>query len=84
MWNWFKKKRDNRDEEYVSIWKNDFSDCISADYLPGYSVCQNKNNNTCRYVARYAGMTLCSNPHHKSFIPAGAKPFNPRKGQFLD
>ncbi len=83
MWYWFKKKRQKKgEEEYVSIWKSDFSDCVSADYLPDYSVCQNKNNATCRYVARYAGMTLCSNPEHKSFIPEGAEPFNPHKGRF--
>ncbi|MCK4564391.1 MAG: hypothetical protein KAU94_06935 [Verrucomicrobia bacterium] len=83
MWCWFKKKRQNKgEEEYVSIWKSDFSDCVSADYLPDYSVCQNKNNATCRYVARYASMTLCSNPEHKSFIPEGAEPFNPHKGRF--
>ena len=83
MRNWFKKKRQNKgEEEYVSIWKSDFSDCVSADYLPDYSVCQNENNVTCRYVARYAGMTLCSNPEHKSFIPEDAEPFNPHKGRF--
>lgn len=85
MWRWFNKKKQNsKEEEYESVWKSDFSDCISADYLPGYSVCQNDNNVTCRYVARYAGMILCSNPEHKSFIPEGAEPFNPHKGQFLD
>lgn len=80
MWNWFRKKRNIRDEEEVSMWKIEFSDCVCADYLPGYSVCNNENNLTCRYVARYAGMTLCSHPDHKSFIPADAKPFNPRTG----
>ena len=76
MW-WFKKKR-MTDKEYKSIWKDDFSDCITADYLPNYSVCQNKNNMTCRFLAHYSGMQLCSNPAHKSFIPEGAEPFNPR------
>jgi len=80
---WFKKKKPNK-EEYVSIWKEDFSDCIAADYLPSYSVCQNKNNTTCRYVARYVGMTLCSNPIHKTFIPAGAEPYNPQESRFSD
>ncbi len=75
MW-WFKKKK-QVEEEYVSIWKEDFSDCITADYLPSYSVCQNENNASCRHVALYAGMQLCGNPEHKSFIPEGAEPFNP-------
>ncbi len=79
MW-WFKKKKPV-EEEYVSIWKDDFSDCVSADYLPSYSVCQTKDNTSCRYVARYADMLLCSNPDHKSFIPEGAEQFDPRKFQ---
>ena len=83
MWNWFRKKK-VEEEEYVSIWKSDFSECVAADYLPNYSVCQSKNNATCRYIAHYAGMTLCSNPKHKSFIPEGAERFNPHKGQFSD
>lgn len=79
MWGWFKKKRAEQAVEQVSVWKNDFSDCVAADYLPGYSVCQSENNMTCRYVTRYAGMTLCSNPDHKAFIPVGSEPFNPRR-----
>jgi hypothetical protein len=79
---WFKKKKSPVEEEYVSVWKHDFSDCIAADYLPSYSVCQNKNNTSCRYVAHYAGMMLCANPIHKSFIPEDAEPFNPHEGRF--
>lgn len=81
---WFKKKKKPNKGEYVSIWKDDFSDCVAADYLPSYSVCRNENNTTCRYVARYAGVTLCSNPSHKTFIPAGAEPFTPQEGRFSD
>ena len=79
MW-WFKKKK-VAEKEFKSIWKDDFSDCIAADYLPNYSVCQNENNSSCRFVAHYAGMLLCSNPSHKRFIPADAEPFNPRMRQ---
>ncbi|MCF7816535.1 MAG: hypothetical protein K9M54_01535 [Kiritimatiellales bacterium] len=82
MWWLFKKKKKPDEDDYVSIWKHDFSDCVAADYLPDYSVCQCQNNNTCRHVARYAGMTLCGNPLHKSFIPEGAERFDPHKGQF--
>jgi hypothetical protein len=78
----FRKKKEIDNDDYVSIWKVDFSDCVAADYLPGYSVCQCGNNRTCRYVARYAGMKLCGNPNHKSFIPEGAEIFNPHKDQF--
>ena len=67
MW-WFKKKK-HEEKESKSIWKDDFSDCIAADFLPNYSVCQNEKNGSCRHVAHYAGMMLCSNPRHKSFIP---------------
>jgi hypothetical protein len=81
---WFKKNKKPVEEECVSIWKTDFSDCVTADYLPSYSVCQTECNTTCRYVARYAGMTLCSSPLHKSFIPEGAEPFNPHEGRFSD
>ena len=80
---WFKKKRPV-EEEYASVWKNDFSDCVAADYLPNYSVCQNENNTACRYVVRYSGMLLCSNPIHKNFIPEDAEPFNPHEGRFSD
>lgn len=77
-----KKKKKTGKEECVSIWKHDFSDCITSDYLPEYSVCLCQENRTCRFVAMYAGMTLCSNPEHKSFIPEGSIPFDPHKGQF--
>lgn len=80
MW-WWRKKR-KKEEPYVSIWKDDFSDCITADYLPDYSVCQCENNKSCRHIATYAGMTLCSNPDHKSFIPEGAERFDPYKKQY--
>jgi len=79
MWGFWKKTGDG--EEFSSIWKNDFSDCIAADYLPGYSICQNEGNTVCRFATRYAGMVLCSNPNHKSFIPEGAAPFDPRRNR---
>lgn len=79
---WFKKKKKTSEDDYVSIWKNDFSDCVVAHYLPDYSVCQCEKNHSCRHVARYAGMTLCGHPDHKCFIPEGAERFNPHKGQF--
>ena len=78
MWSWL-KKRNKQDDDQASVWKSDFSDCVTADYLPGHSVCQSEDNTTCRYVTRYAGMTLCSNPDHKTFIPKDAEPFNPRR-----
>lgn len=81
---WFKKKKKPDEEEHISIWKDDFSDCITADYLPNYSVCQNEHNSTCRYAVHYASMLLCSNPIHKSFIPEDAEPFNPHEGRFSD
>ena len=82
---WFlKKKNKPLEDEYVSVWKSDFSDCVAADYLPNHSICKSKKNSNCRYVARYASMILCSNPEHKSFIPEGAEEFNPHKGQFKD
>ena len=83
MW-WFKRKKKAEEPEFESIWKDDFSDCITADYLPNYSVCQNGDNSSCRYVARYAGMTLCSNPEHKRFIPEGAEPFDPHARRFSE
>lgn len=79
---WFGKNRKKKEEEYVSIWKQDFSDCKTADYLPAYSVCLCENNSHCRHVAVFAGMKLCSNPRHKAFIPEGSVPFDPHKGQF--
>jgi hypothetical protein len=81
MW-WPGKKKREKAEEYVSVWKQNFSDCTTSDYLPTYSICLCSDNRNCRYVAMYAGMTLCSNPEHKSFIPEGSEPFNPHKGQF--
>lgn len=74
---WVKKKQKKLDDDEVSFWKENFSDCVVADYLPDYSVCQCENNRNCRYVTRYAGMLLCSNPVHKSFLPEGAACFNP-------
>lgn len=78
---WFKKKKPV-EEEHCSVWKEDFSDCVTADYLPDYSVCQTDNNTHCRYAARYAETALCSNPAHKSFIPEGAERFDPHKNRF--
>ena len=76
------KKKKSGNQDYVSVWKTDFSDCVASDYLPEYSVCLCKNNRSCRYVVMYAGMTLCSNPEHKGFIPEDSEPFDPHKGQF--
>jgi hypothetical protein len=81
---WFRKKRASPEEELPSIWKVDFSDCVAADYLPSYSVCLNRNNSSCRYLAYYSGMKLCGHPMHKSFIPDDAEPFNPRQDRFRD
>jgi len=82
MWGLFKRKKKGEEREIASVWKNDFSDCVTSDFLPEHSVCRNKDNRNCRYVATYAGMTLCSNPDHKSFIPEGSEPFDPHKGRF--
>ncbi len=81
---WFKKKNKVSEDDDASVWKSDFSDCITADYLPEYSVCQCPQNSNCRFVTRYAGMLLCSNPDHKSFIPEGAETFDPHKRRNLD
>ncbi len=82
---WFFNRKKKVDEpEYASIWKQDFSDCETSDYLPAYSVCLNKNNSYCRHVAIFEGMSLCGNPDHKKFIPEGSEPFDPHKGQFND
>lgn len=81
---WFRKKKKPAEKEPLIVWKEDFSDCITADYLPNYSICQNKNNASCRYIAHYSGMLLCSNPMHKRFIPDGAEPFNPHEDRFSD
>jgi len=81
---WFKKKKKKVEDEPVSVWKEDFSDCVTEDYLPSFSFCRCKNNPICRYAARYADVTLCSHPEHKSFIPPGSEPFDPRKGLFTD
>lgn len=81
MWWPFKKKPEKQQPETKkSFWKEDFSDCVTADYLPQYSVCKCRNNRHCRFVAMYAGMVLCSNPRHKSFIPEGSERFDPHKG----
>lgn len=81
MRNWFKSEK-RIEKEYVNVWKNDFSDCVTSDYLPSYSFCQNEKNATCRYVARYAGATLCSSPQHKSFIPEGTERYSSKKAKF--
>ena len=81
MWWPFSKKIQKEPDEPVSIWKQDFSDCVAADFIPTYSVCQAMNNRHCRFVAMYSGMRLCSHPEHKSFIPEDAAPFDPHKGQ---
>lgn len=78
----FWKKKSVEQNEYVSVWKDNFTDCVTSDYLPEYSVCLSKDNRSCRFVAIYAGMTLCSNPEHKRFIPEDSEPFDPHKGQF--
>jgi hypothetical protein len=82
MWGLFRRKVRKEEQEGASIWKEDFSDCTSADFLPEYSVCLNKDNINCRYVAKFADMTLCGHPEHKAFIPEGSEPFDPHKGQF--
>ena len=74
MWSFSKKTRGG--EEFFNDWKNDYSDCIVADYLPEYSICQNKGNAVCRFATRYAGMVLCSNPDHKNFIPERVDSFD--------
>ncbi|VGO14364.1 hypothetical protein PDESU_02925 [Pontiella desulfatans] len=82
MWWIFGKRKKEQAPEYTSIWKEDFSDCVTSDYLPQYSVCLCGNNRSCRHLAMYAGMELCSNPNHKSYIPEGSEPFDPHKRQF--
>ena len=77
MFGWLKKKREPDQEKYTSIWKEDFSDCVTADYLPNYSVCQTESQTICRYCVRYESMLLCSHPDHKRFIPEGSEPFIP-------
>lgn len=64
------------------MWKEDFSDCATLDYLPDYSICKCRENRNCRFVTTFAGMILCSNPKHKSFIPEGSEPFDPHKNLF--
>lgn len=81
MW-WFEKKKKESEEERISVWKEDFSKCMTADYLPNYSVCQTEDTSSCRYIAQYEGMVLCSHPEHKSFIPEGSEPFNPHANRF--
>ncbi|VGO20013.1 hypothetical protein SCARR_02073 [Pontiella sulfatireligans] len=82
MWKFWKKVK--KEEESVSIWKTDFSDCVTADYLPTYSVCKCDNNRHCRFIVYYEGMRLCSHPEHRNFIPEGAPRFDPHKNQFRD
>lgn len=78
----FSRKTPKEPEEPASIWKQDFSDCVTADFIPTYSVCQTLDNRRCRFVAMYSDMRLCSHPDHKRFIPSDAAPFDPHKGQF--
>ena len=80
---WLFNGKKERKKERKSFWKDDFSDCSTLDYLPEYSVCTCNNNRQCRYVAMYAGVMLCGNPKHKSFIPEGSEPFDPYSGRFF-
>jgi len=82
MWWPFGRNKQSETDEPRSIWKQDFSDCVTADFIPTYSVCQTLNNRYCRHVVMYSGMKLCSHPEHKRFIPEDAAPFDPHKGQF--
>lgn len=78
MWWLFKKKKHDENKESLwAQWKSDFESCVAADYLPDYSVCQCEDNTSCRYLARYENMLLCSHPDHKEFIPEDAEPFTP-------
>jgi hypothetical protein len=52
-----------------SIGKDDFSGCVTAGYLPGYSVCRSEDSASCRHKVQFAGMLLCSHPDHRRFIP---------------
>ena len=67
MWGFWEKERGG--EEFSTIWKSDFSDCVAVDYLPSYSICQKQSERACRHAIRYAGMFLCSHPDRKSFVP---------------
>lgn len=78
MFKWFSNKKSTEPEQSVSVWKEDFSDCVTADYLPSYSVCQTESRSKCRYCVRYEGMILCSHPDHKRYIPEGSEPFIPQ------
>ena len=78
----FSRKKEKKPVEPHSFWKEDFSDCVTADFIPTYSVCQTLDHRNCRFIAMYAGMRLCSHPEHKSFIPKDAPSFDPHKGQF--
>ena len=82
QWPFCKKQKDKPEEQTKSIWKEDFSDCETLEYLPDYSVCKCTDRCYCRHVAMYAGMVLCSNPRHKSFILPGSEPFDPHKNLF--
>jgi hypothetical protein len=82
MWWPFSKRKPKEQDEPHSFWKEDFSNCVTADFIPTYSVCQTPDNGNCRFIAIYSGMKLCSHPKHKSFIPADAPPFDPHEGQF--
>jgi len=83
MFNWLFKRNKNMEEEgEVSMWKIDFSDCETADFLPNYSVCKCAESESCRHIAMYSGMKLCSHPEHKEFIPPDSPAFDPHAGQF--
>jgi hypothetical protein len=82
MWWFFSKKKQQAPDQPESIWKQNFSECLTADFIPNYSVCQTSDNRHCRFVIMYSGMTLCSHPDHKKFIPKNAPSFDPHKGQF--
>ena len=82
MWWPFGKKNQDKPDESKSIWKQDFSDCMAADFIPNYSVCQTLDNRHCRHVVMYSGMTLCGHPEHKSFIPKDAETASPDQGSF--
>jgi len=78
----FNIKKRKEKEDATMVWKKNFSDCVATPYLPGYSVCHCNDSDCCRFVAKYAGMTLCSNPDHKSFIPPNSEPYNPKLRKF--
>jgi|GEM_PF-5877721 len=76
MWKPFSRKKPEEEKAYTSIWKDDFSNCKTQDYLPSYSICCTEDNLFCRYIARYANVVLCTHPKHKTFISEGSEPFD--------